>query len=75
MKITTVMGSPKRHGKTGTALEFLEKKLLLQGHEIDRINVTDYHINGCLGCYASPDFSDRARKTTDALANAILNDR
>ena len=52
MKITTVMGSPKRHGKTATALEFLEKKLLLQGHVIDRINVTDYHINGCLGCYA-----------------------
>lgn len=52
MKIATVMGSPKRHGKTATALEFLEKKLLSQGHEIDRINVTEYHINGCLGCYA-----------------------
>jgi multimeric flavodoxin WrbA len=52
MKIATVMGSPKRHGKTATALEFMEKKLLSQGHEIDRINVTDYHINGCLGCYA-----------------------
>ncbi|MGC6174562.1 flavodoxin family protein [Lacrimispora sp. 38-1] len=52
MKIATVMGSPKRHGKTAAALEFLEKKLMSQGHEIDRINVTDYHINGCLGCYA-----------------------
>lgn len=52
MKIATVMGSPKRHGKTATALGFLEKNLLSQGHDIDRINVTDYHINGCLGCYA-----------------------
>ncbi|MDF2988675.1 MAG: NADPH-dependent reductase [Eubacterium sp.] len=52
MKITTVMGSPKKHGKTATALEFFEKQLLSQGHEIDRINITDYHINGCLGCYA-----------------------
>jgi multimeric flavodoxin WrbA len=52
MKIITVMGSPNKHGKTATALEFLEEKLLSQGHEIDRINATDYHINGCLGCYA-----------------------
>ncbi len=60
MKIATVMGSPKRHGKTATALEFLEKKLLSQGHEIDRINVTDYHINGCLGCYACMQNKDAA---------------
>lgn len=52
MKITTVMGSPKKHGKTASALEFFEKQLLSQGQEIDRINITDYHINGCLGCYA-----------------------
>lgn len=46
------MGSPKKHGKTAAALEFFEKQLLSQGHEIDRINITEYHINGCLGCYA-----------------------
>lgn len=60
MKITTVMGSPKKHGKTATALEFFEKQLLSQGHEIDRINITDYHINGCLGCYACMQNRDAA---------------
>nr|WP_314466398.1 flavodoxin family protein [uncultured Clostridium sp.] len=60
MKIVTVMGSPKKHGKTAAALECLEKKLLSQGHEIDRINITDYHINGCLGCYACMQNKDAA---------------
>jgi multimeric flavodoxin WrbA len=39
---------------------YVEKQLLSQGHEFDRINITDYHINGCLGCYACMQNKDAA---------------
>lgn len=52
MKITTIMGSPKKNGKTAKALKMFEETMLSQGHEVERVNIIDYTINGCLGCYA-----------------------
>lgn len=52
MKIITIMGSPKKNGKTAMSLEMFENNMQSQGHEVERINVTDYKINCCLGCYA-----------------------
>jgi NAD(P)H-dependent FMN reductase len=50
MKVLTILGSPKKNGKTAKAVSMLEKNLTLQGHETVRIDVVDYKINGCLGC-------------------------
>lgn len=52
MRILTIMGSPKKNGKTAAALKLLEDKITSRGHEVDRVNITDYKINGCLGCFA-----------------------
>jgi multimeric flavodoxin WrbA len=52
MKIITILGSPKKKGKTAEVLGLFEKIILSKEHEIERIDVTDYHINGCIGCYA-----------------------
>ncbi len=52
MKIVTIMGSPKKNGKTATALMLFEENMLAKGNDVERVNVTDYKINGCLGCYA-----------------------
>lgn len=52
MKILTIMGSPKKNGKTATALKMFEENILSKGNEVERVNITDYNINGCLGCYA-----------------------
>lgn len=52
MKILTIMGSPRKNGKTAEALGMFEENMLSQGNEVERVNVVDYHINGCLGCYA-----------------------
>jgi Multimeric flavodoxin WrbA len=59
MNIITIMGSPNKKGKTATALEMAEKNLISNGHEVERINVTDYKINGCLGCYACMASNDK----------------
>jgi len=49
MKIATILGSPRRNGNTADVLSRFEA-LVGRGHEVDRINVTSYKVNGCLGC-------------------------
>lgn len=52
MKVLTIMGSPRKNGKTATALKLFEENMQSQGHEVERVNIIDYKINGCLGCFA-----------------------
>jgi len=52
MRVLTILGSPKKHGKTAKVLDSFEQNLLSMGHEIKRLHVIDYKINGCLGCMA-----------------------
>lgn len=49
MNIVTVMGSPRRKGNTATVLALFEK-LAAAEHRIERINIVDYDVRGCLGC-------------------------
>lgn len=50
MKILTIMGSPKKNGKTAAALTIFEENVKSEGHEVKRINITDYRIINCAGC-------------------------
>ena len=50
MKVTTLFGGPRKQGNTETALGWFEEELENQGHEIDRINLVDLDVRGCLGC-------------------------
>ncbi len=50
MKIATVLGSPRRAGNTATVLGAFETAAAQ--HEIRRVNVIDYTIQGCRGCDA-----------------------
>lgn len=52
MKVVTILGSPKKHGKTAAALQAFEEEILSRGGEVERVSVADYKINGCLGCFA-----------------------
>lgn len=52
MKVLILLGSPKRNGNTAKVLDMLENKLINGQHEIERVNVIDYKINGCTGCVA-----------------------
>jgi multimeric flavodoxin WrbA len=51
MKVTTILGSPKKKGNTATVLGAFEE-LISQRHEVERIDIADYNIKGCLGCAA-----------------------
>ena len=49
MKIVTILGSPRRKGNTAAVLAKFEN-LAADEHSIDRINIVDYDVRGCLGC-------------------------
>jgi multimeric flavodoxin WrbA len=51
VKITTILGSPRRKGNTATVLGLFEG-MVPAPHQVERINITDYTIKGCLGCDA-----------------------
>jgi multimeric flavodoxin WrbA len=49
MRILTIQGSPRKHGNTAAGLDAFEKAAGLQA-EIERINVIEGRVLGCLGC-------------------------
>jgi multimeric flavodoxin WrbA len=50
MQVTTILGSPRKNGNTAQVLELFENLMAQQGHAVDRINIVDYEVKGCLGC-------------------------
>lgn len=79
MKVATLMGSPRKKGNTARVLELFENLLKKNGHEIDRINIVDYEVKGCLGCRqeddavkVSPEFSHCMLGYLAAIENYVL---
>jgi multimeric flavodoxin WrbA len=50
MQVITILGSPRKKGNTATVLGLFEALMAQQGHQVDRIQVVDYEVHGCLGC-------------------------
>ena len=51
MKVISILGGPRKKGNTATILSLVEEELKSLGHEVDRVDVVDYKVNGCLSCY------------------------
>jgi multimeric flavodoxin WrbA len=51
MKITTLLGSPRKRGNTAAILRCFEE-LAAPYAQIQRINIVEYEVRGCLGCDA-----------------------
>jgi multimeric flavodoxin WrbA len=49
MKIITIFGSPRKKGNTAKVLSMFEGNVERK-HEVERINITQYKVGGCLGC-------------------------
>lgn len=50
MKVLSMLGSPRKKGNTAKVLTWAEEEFQNLGHQVDRVNVVDYQVNGCLGC-------------------------
>ena len=58
MKILTILGSPKKRGNTATVLALFEEMISNQ-HEVERINISNKAIKGCLGCDSCQKIDDQ----------------
>lgn len=50
MIITSLLGSARKNGNTGTILGWVEGELETMGHEVQRIYLNSLSVHGCLGC-------------------------
>lgn len=51
MKILALMGSPRKNGNTAHVLAWVEEKLKLEGHQVERLDVAVLGLQGCSGCH------------------------
>lgn len=75
MKILVINGSPHLHGCTNRALVELEKTLTDSGIEVERINIGNKDVRGCIGCnycrtHGKCVFNDVVNETAPKLASA-----
>ena len=50
MKVLSIFGGPRRKGNTATVLGWVEDELKDLGHQIERINLSQKRVHGCVGC-------------------------
>jgi len=50
VKVLSLFGGPRQKGNTATVLSWVEEALQTRGHRVQRINVIDKKVAGCLGC-------------------------
>ena len=76
MKITTILGSPRKNGNTATALEMFEA-LVSSEHQVERFNMSDVEVNGCRGCNACKKNPDEPaciqRDDAERILNSIIS--
>jgi putative NADPH-quinone reductase len=51
MHILTLLGSPRKRGNTATVLSMVEHAVGAE-HQVERINLIEHDLHGCLGCSA-----------------------
>lgn len=71
MRIITILGSPRKRGNTATVLAVFER-LAAADHQVERVNITDHVVAGCLGCDACQDVPDEPGCAQADDAEAIL---
>lgn len=75
MKVLTINGSPHLNGCTDRALKELEKTLVENGIEVERINIGNKDIRGCIACnfcreHGKCVFNDLVNETAAKFAEA-----
>lgn len=58
MNVLSIFGGPRKKGNTVTVLSWVEEELTNLGHKVERVNVVDESVGGCLGCTNCQEFPD-----------------
>ncbi|TVM35192.1 flavodoxin family protein [Oceanidesulfovibrio marinus] len=72
MKIVTLLGSAKKKGNTATVLGWTEDELRALGHEVERVELANANISGCMGCAKCRKHPDEIACVQNDDANSIL---
>ena len=72
MKILTILGSPRKKGNTDKVLTMFEDNVA-ENHDVERINITQYKVGGCLGCYTCKEKKDEPGCVQEDDALTILD--
>lgn len=67
MKVLMINGSPHKDGNTALALSEMEKIFVSEGIEVEKLQVGNMEIRGCIGCYS-------CAKTGKCVFNDIVNE-
>jgi len=75
MKILVINGSPHLHGCTDRGLREIEDTLKANGIEVERVNIGNMDVRGCIGCNFCREhgrcvFNDIVNETAPKLAQA-----
>jgi multimeric flavodoxin WrbA len=57
MKIIAILGSPRKKGNTAAVLSMFEN-IAGKNHEVEHINITQFKVGGCIGCYKCKEKKD-----------------
>lgn len=60
MKLLTLLGSPKPKGNTAAVLQVVEDYFKESGHNVDRVNIAEKDIHGCIACLNCKKVEDEA---------------
>jgi multimeric flavodoxin WrbA len=58
VKIISIFGSPRKKGNTAKVLSMFED-IVIKSHEVERIDINQHNIGGCLGCYKCQEELDK----------------
>ena len=50
-RVLALMGSPRRNGNTARVLGWVLEELTAHGCSVERVDVADYELEGCIACY------------------------
>ena len=57
MKIVAILGSPRKKGNTAKVLSMFKDKIG-EEHQVEIINISEYKVGGCLGCWKCKEKTD-----------------
>ena len=72
MKVLSIFGGPRKKGNTARILGWVEEELSDRGHAVERINMIDKNVAGCLGCSKCQEIPDQTGCVQNDDAPAIF---
>jgi multimeric flavodoxin WrbA len=72
MEVLCIQGSPRKQGNTATVLGWVEDELRAAGHQVERLDIVEMDIRGCMEDFACQKIPDRPGCSMEDDGEAVL---